>query len=647
MRECHRQLDSRGRLNGRRVCLIAMVALCSEVVGLRGELPPLIPRAVLFGNPDRANPQISPDGSLLAYLAPADGVLNVWVRSVGEHDDRLLTHDRERGIQKYFWAQNNKQILYLKDQDGDEERHLYSIELSDGKVRNLTPFEGVSARVVAIDAHFPNEILIGLNRRDPQLHDVYRVDLTTGDVRLDVKNEQAFVGWVADHQLRVRAGIRLTSDGGTALLVRDAVTDPWRTLTSWKPSDVLNSGPIAFTADGKGIFLSSSAGSDTGEFRRMDLATGIEDAIAFSRHADIADLFIHPIHHTVQAVAFNKQRLHWTVLDRSVKRDFRTLRRLRRGDFSIINRDHADRTWLIAYTTDNGPVYYYAYNRDTRQAKLLFSNRKALEDVRLARMVPISFRARDGLTVPGYMTVPRGIAPERLPLVVLVHPGPWARDTWGYNGAAQWLANRGYAVLQINFRGSTGFGKAFINAGDKQWGKKMNDDLVDGVRWAVERNIADAKRVAIFGGSYGGYAVLSSLAFTPDVYACGVSVSGPCDLGTFAERLPAFMKPLERLLWDRIGHPVHDAELLKSRSPFEHAEEIKKPLLIVQGANDQRVPKAQTVAFVAKLRKTNRSVTYVEYADEAHGVTLPKNRLDFFGQAEKFLAEHLGGRFEP
>lgn len=647
MFECQRQRGVHGRMSVRRICLIVWVTLLCEAVGLRAELPPLIPRAVLFGNPDRANPQISPNGSQLAYLAPSDGVLNVWVRSVGEDDDRLLTHEGERGIQRYFWAQNSAQILYLKDQGGDLERHLYSIGLADGKVRDLTPYEGVSARVVAINARFPDEILVALNRRDPQLHDVYRVDLTTGDARLDVKNDGAFVAWTADHELRVRAGVQLTPDGGTALLVRDTVTDPWRTLTTWEPSDVLNSGPITFTPDGNGVFLSSSAGSDTGEFRRIELDGGRETTLVFSRNADLADLFIHPIRNTVQAVAFNKQRLHWTVLDRSVKRDFRTLRRLRRGDFSIINRDHADRTWLIAYTTDNGPVYYYAYDRHTRQAKLLFSNRKALEGVRLARMVPISFRARDGLTIPGYLTVPRGIEPLRLPLVVLVHPGPWSRDTWGYNGTAQWLANRGYAVLQINYRGSTGYGKSFVNAANKEWGGKMNDDLVDGVRWAVGRKIADAKRIAIFGASYGGYAALASLAFTPDVYSCGISVSGPCDLTSFAQRLPSFMKLLEPLLWDRIGHPVHDAKLLRSRSPFEHADKIRKPLLIAQGANDQRVPKAQTVAFVAKLREANRSVTYVEYADEAHGIRLPKNRLDFFGKAEKFLAEHLGGRFEP
>jgi len=627
-------------------------SLCCTVVGacvlwhpsVRAELPPLIPREVFFGNPDKGSPQISPDGKRLAYLAADEGVLNVWVRTVGRTDDKAVTKDRKRGIRWYFWAQNNEQILYIQDKGGDENWHLYAVNLKTNEEKDLTPFENVQARVEAVEQKFPNEILVSVNNRNPQLHDVYRADLMTGKLTLVAQNDEGFIGWTADHDFRVRLAAKMNPDGGTTLVVRDEAESAWRTLISYGPEDALTSGPVGFTPDDKGLFIISSSGSNTGELREMELATGKEKTLASDDAADVADAVIHPTKHTVQAVAFTKERTSWKVLDPSIAEDFAAIGKIRNGDFHLVNRDHADQTWLLSFETDDGPVYYYAYNRNTKKGEVLFTNRKALEGLTLAKMKPIRFQARDGLTVHGYLAAPPGVEAKNLPMVLNVHGGPWSRDTWGYDGEVQWLANRGYAVLQINFRGSTGYGKKFLNAADREWGGRMHDDLVDGVQWAVKEGVADPKRVAIFGGSYGGYATLVGLTFTPDLFACGVDIVGPSNLITFQENIPPYWKPLEPILWGRVGNPTKDAEFLKSRSPLFKVDRINKPLLIAQGANDPRVKKSESLQMVEALKKAGKVVEYVEYADEGHGFARPENRLDFYGKAEKFLAQHLGGR---
>ncbi len=621
------------------------LSACMGLVTIaRADLPPLIPREVFFGNPDRASPQISPDGKRLAYLAADEGVLNVWVRTVGKTDDRVVTKDRKRGIRSYFWAQNNEQILYIQDKGGDENWHLYAVDLKSNEEKDLTPFENVQARVEAVEQKFPNEILVSINQRNPQLHDVYRADLSTGKLTMIAQNDEGFIGWNADHNLRIRLAAKMKPDGGTTLLVRDETESAWRTLTSFAVEDALTSGPISFTPDGKGVYLISSSGSNAGELRQMDLATGKETTLASDDAADVSDVVIHPSTHTLQAVAFTKERVNWKVLDQSIADDFTAIAKIRKGDFHLLNRDHADQTWLVSFETDDGPIYFYAYDRKTKKGEMLFTNRKALEGLTLATMKPISFQARDGLTVHGYLTVPPGIEAKNLPMVLNVHGGPWARDVWGYDGEVQWLANRGYAVLQINFRGSTGYGKKFLNDADREWGGKMHDDLVDGVGWAIKQGLADHRRIAIFGGSYGGYATLVGLTFTPNLFACGVDIVGPSNLITFQETIPPYWKPLEPIFWGRVGHPVKDAEFLKSRSPLFKVDQITKPLLIAQGANDPRVKKAESLQMVEALKKSGKIVEYVEYADEGHGFARPENRLDFYAKAEKFLAQHLGGR---
>lgn len=629
---------------------------CSKVAGaslamtvligssLHAELPPLIPREVFFGNPDRANPQISPDGKRLAYLAADEGVLNVWVRTIGQSDDRAVTKDRKRGIRMYFWVPNNEQIVYIQDKDGDENWRLYAVDLKTNSERNLTPFDNVQARIESVDPKFPDEILVSINKRDPQFHDVFRINVRTGAMTEVAVNDQQFIGWVTDHDFKVRGGAKMSPDGGIVCHGGDSDQSNWKQLAAWGPEDALTSGPVAVAPGGKSLYVISSVGSNTGELRELDFATGKETTIAKDQNADVSELFIHPDTHAVQAVGFNKARRTWKVIDESIKADFDAIAKIRDGDFNIANRDRADKTWLVVFDVDDGPVYYYAFDRTAKKGQLLFANRKALEGLALSKMKPISYKARDGLLVQGYLTVPNGVEPKNLPLVLNVHGGPWARDNWGYDGEVQWLANRGYAVLQINYRGSTGYGKNFLNAANREWGGKMHDDLVDGVKWVVDQGIADPKRIGIFGGSYGGYATLVGLTFTPELFACGVDIVGPSNLITFQETIPPYWKPLEPILWQRVGHPEKDAEFLKSRSPLFHVDKIVRPLLIAQGANDPRVKKSESLQMVEALKKAGKVVEYVEYADEGHGFARPENRLDFYGKAEHFLSEHLGGR---
>ncbi len=628
-----------------RIAMTGVLFSSAMTVGIaRADLPPVIPREVFFGNPDKANPQVSPDGKQLAYLAPDEGVLNVWVRTIGQTDDKAVTKDRKRGIRAYFWAQNNEQIIYLQDKDGDENWHVYTVTLKTNDERDVTPFPNVQARIEAVERKFPNEILVSINNRDPQLHDMHRVDLSTGKLTLVAQNDDGFIVWNADHEYKVRGAAKTKNDGGIAQLVRDTPESAWRQLTVWGPEDALTSGPIGFTADGNGLYVINSAGSNAGELREMDLATGKEKVLAADETYDVADIVIHPDKHHVQAVAFTKDRQTWKVLDPAIADDFAAIGKLRDGDFHLLNRDQADQTWLISFDVDNGPVYFYAFDRKAKKGELLFTNRKSLDGLTLAKMKPVMFKARDGLTVHGYLTTPPGVEAKNLPLVLNVHGGPWARDLWGYDGEVQWLANRGYAVLQVNFRGSTGYGKKFLNAADREWGGKMHDDLVDAVQWAIKEGVADPKRIAIFGGSYGGYATLVGLTFTPDLFACGVDIVGPSNLITFQETIPPYWKPFEPIFWTRVGHPTKDAEFLKSRSPLFKVDQIKKPLLIAQGANDPRVKKSESLQMVDALKKAGKIVEYVEYADEGHGFARPENRLDFYGKAERFLAEHIGGR---
>lgn len=607
------------------------------------ELPALIPREVLFGNPEKAGPQLSPDGRMLSYIAPDNGVLNVFVRTVGKNDDRVVTSDRKRGVRIYFWQEDSKHVLYLQDEGGNEDWHLYQTNVETKQTKDLTPFEKVQARVVSVDPNFPRQILVALNNRDPRFHDVYRIDLTTGKAVLDTENKEEFTGHIADNKMQVRAAQKFLPDGSTEIYIRDDAKSQWRVITKWGADESLG-GVAGFSPDDKKLWIISSVNHNAARLVEMEIATGKSKVVSQDPQYDVSSAMTHPRKRHLEAVQFIKARREWVILDRSIQSDFAALKKVRDGDFTVTSRDLNDKTWVVAYIGDDGPVYYYLYDRKKKNATVLFSNRPELEKYKLAKMQPISFKARDGMMIHGYLTLPVGVAAKNLPMILNVHGGPWARDVWGLNTEAQWLANRGYAVLQINFRGSTGYGKAYLNAGDREWGRNMHYDLIDGKNWAVQQGYADPKRVGIYGGSYGGYATLAGLTFTPDEFAVGVDIVGPSNLNTLLASIPPYWATIKAVFTRRMGD---DEEFLKSRSPLFSAHKIKKPLLIAQGANDPRVKQAESDQIVEAMRKSKLPVEYVVYTDEGHGFARPANRLHFYAVAEEFLTKYLGGRAEP
>lgn len=610
-------------------------------------LPPLIPRDVIFGNPERADPQISPDGSRMAFLAPVNDVLNVWVGRI-EHDDyRPVTRDTDRGVRIYFWAHDGQHLLYLQDVGGDENWRLFKVRPASGAIEDVTPFDGVQVQIVAHDKRHPREVLIGMNKDDVRLHDVYRLRLTDNALTPVAKNPGNVIGWVADADLVVRAAVASTPEGGTDLLVRDATDAAWRTLVSWNSEDALTSGPVGFSLDGTLLRLVDSRGVNAATLVDVDVATGhVVRVIAEDPHYDVSDVMVHPDTREIQLVSYVKARTQHIVLDASIREDVDAIRSLNPGDFKIYDRTHADDVWLVGFTEDNRPVSYYAYDRTTRSGQFLFYDRPELARYTLAQMQPIEFTSRDGLTLHGYLSRPPGTDGIRLPMVLDVHGGPWHRDVWGYDPEPQWFANRGYACLQVNFRGSTGYGKRFLNAGNREWGGRMHEDLVDAVRWAVERGVADPERVAIYGGSYGGYAALAGATFTPDRFCCAVSIVGPSNLITFIQTIPPYWSTYLAMLHLRVGHPDTDADFLRSRSPLFHVERIRIPMLIAQGANDPRVKQSESEQIVAAMRDKDIPHEYLLFPDEGHGFAKPENRLTFYAAAERFLARHLGGRFQ-
>ena len=613
----------------------------------------LIPRQVLFGNPERISPRISPDGTQLAWIAPSDGVLNVWVAPAGTGQGeginwsaaRVVTDDSDRGIRMFAWAHDGRHLLYLQDTGGDENWRLHDVDLATMQRRDLTPFDNVQTQLIAGEKKFPTEILVGMNRDNPQLHDVYRLDLTTGELTKEVENP-GFVGWVADSQLVVRAGVAPQPDGGLVLMVRGGGGEEWRPLLSIDAEDALTSGPVAFSEDGTSMLVLSSVGTNTGRLVRLNLTTGDAEVLAEDPEADVTGIRLHPDTREPQIVTFLKDRSEYRVLDPDVADDLAAIRALHPGDPSFDDADDTDATWLIRFTTDTGAVPFFSYDRETRTGRFLFETRPELARYELAPMEPFSFTARDGLTIHGYASFPPGAGREGLPTVLNVHGGPWARDAWGFHPEAQWLANRGYLCIQVNYRGSTGYGKAFVNAGDREWGGRMHDDLVDAIAHITGQGWADPARIAIYGGSYGGYAALVGAAFTPELFRCAVDIVGPSNLRTLIETVPPYWAPMIAQFHRRLGDPAKDADFLWSRSPLSRADNISIPLLIAQGANDPRVKQAESEQIVAALKAAGIDHEYMLFPDEGHGFAKPENRLRFYAAAERFLAKHLGGRAE-
>ncbi len=612
----------------------------------------LIPLAVLFGNPERVSPRLAPDGTQLAWIAPNHGVLNVWLAPISSQTGvdwdaaQVVTDDTDRGIRQFAWAHDGRHLLYLQDAGGDENWRLHDVDLATMDRRDLTPFEGVQTQLIATEKDFPDEILIGLNKDNPQLHDVYRLDLRTGELTKQLTNP-GFIDMVADSKLTVRAALQPQPDGSMVLVVRDSADSAeWRPLVTIPADDSLTTGPVGFSADGTSLLLISSVNAEAAGLVRIDLQTGSSEVLAADPEADISSVRLNPDTREPQIVTIRKARSEYRVLDPSVAGHLTAIRALHPGDPVFADADDADLVWLIAFTNDAGPVAFYAYDTATGAGSFLFEHQPELSTYTLAPMEPFSYQARDGLTINGYLTFPPGVDRLELPAVLLVHGGPWARDAWGFDPQAQWLANRGYLCMQVNFRGSAGYGKAFLNAGDREWGNKMQDDLSDAVAHGISRGWADPARIAIVGGSYGGYAALAGAAFTPDLYCCAVDIVGPSNLITLIETVPPYWAPLIAQFHNRVGDPATDKDFLWSRSPLSRADQIRIPLLIAQGANDPRVKQAESEQIVAALEQAGIEHEYMLFPDEGHGFAKPENNLRFFAAADKFLSRYLGGRAE-
>lgn len=617
---------------------------------------PLIPRGDLFGNPTRAAGKISPDGQWLSWLAPKDGVLNIWLAPVDNPDAaKAMTEATDRPILQYMWAPDSKSLLYIQDKGGDENFLLYGVDIASGKETTLTPFENTRLDIVGGSESIRDKILIGLNNRDPQFHDVHLLNLNTGELTLVIENN-SYAGFMADDTLTVRMALRQNEAGGTDYfrVVDNKVEE--EPFTSTEMEDALTTSPDGYTRDGSILYWLDSRDRNTAALFAEDVATGERTLIAENDRADIGGTIRDRETGEVQAYSVNYLKTEWTALDADIGASLDWLGTQLEGEYGISSRTDDNQTWIVWNDPLTAPTATYIYDRQTQTLTPFYVTRPELEGAPLQPMYPLEIASRDGLTLPSYLTLPAGVAMDdngnpsaSAPMVLLVHGGPWARDDYGFNSIHQMLANRGYAVLSVNFRGSTGFGKDFLNAANKQWGLAMHDDLIDATNWAITQGIAGKDQVAIMGGSYGGYATLAGLAFTPETFACGVDIVGPSNLETLLGTIPPYWAPMVKIFHERMGNP--DTEeglaLLKAASPLYKADQITKPLLIAQGANDPRVKQAESDQIVGAMKDAGIPVTYVLYPDEGHGFAKPTNNIAFFAIAENFLAECLGGRAEP
>ncbi len=622
-------------------------------------ISPLISRDILFGNPDKANPKISPDGKYISYVAPLDGVLNIWVEETEKAEARPITQDKKRGIRDYFWAYDNQHILYVQDDNGDENWNVFSVNVGTGDIKNLTPLKKVQTTLVNVSPNFPDEIIIGLNDRNPQLPDYYRLNIKTGKRKLILKND-GFMGVdgngvIFDEKYQPRIGVKQLDDGGVSFEYLDP-KNKGKVFATIGLDDAATTIPLGYSNDGEYLYWIDSRGRDTAALVQENVKIGEKKILAESSKSDVQDAWIASKTNTPFAATINYQRRETIYIDPRVSEDIKILQSFIKGDILFVSDTLDGQTWLIGDRQSDHPTDYYIYDRTTKQHRFLFTTSKDLAAVSLQKMHSAVIKSRDGLDMVAYYTLPKSVDPtgsgkaaRPVPMVLYVHGGPWARDEWACDKVHQWLANRGYAVLSVNYRGSTGLGKSFLNAGNLEWGAKMQDDLTDAVNWAIQEKIAIADKIVIMGGSYGGYAVLAGLTMTPDVFAGGIDIVGVSNLEILIKSMPPYWKPLMNMFKKRVGN-IDTAEgqaFLKSRSPLTHVDNIKKPLLIGQGANDPRVKQAESDQIVKVMKEKGIPVTYVLYADEGHGFIRPENRLSFFAVAEAFLGEILGGQVEP
>jgi len=634
-----------------------MCALLLSTVALWAQQPPLIDRELFFGDPEISGAQISPDGNYVTFLKPYLNVRNIWVKERSQSFDQALpiTADTNRPVIAYFWSRDSRYILYAQDKGGDENYRIYAVDPHAAAAgvppaRDLTPMTNVRAMIIDVPIGTPEEIVIGLNDRRADLHDVYRLNIVSGQRTLLWKNEQNVAGWITDLKGALRLGVRLTETGGTEILKIDG--DQLKAIYSVTPEE--SCSPYRFTPDGQKFYLVTNKGAKTDKIQLelFDLKSGKSTFVEKDplNEVDLSNVLFSEVSDKMLATFYVGDKVRVYPKDKEFEASWNQLKKaLPDAELGIAGMTADEKVWMVTASSDVDPGSRYLYDVRTGKVELLYRSRPQLNSADLAPMKPVRFASRDGYTIHAYLTTPKGSPEKNLPVVMLIHGGPWARDAWGYDPEAQFLANRGYAVMQPNFRGSAGYGKKFLNAGNKQWGTGgMQNDITDGVKYLIGQGIADPKRVAIYGGSYGGYATLAGLAFTPDLYAAGVSYVGPSNIITLLKSIPPYWAPIKKIFTVRVGDLDNPADMkqLEAQSPLNSAKNMKAPLLVAQGANDPRVKKAESERIVVALRDMGRSVEYLVAPDEGHGFLGKENRLAFYTAMERFLARHIGGRFQ-
>jgi len=621
-----------------KIPILLCLALGLALTAGPGPVPRLIPVRDFFRNPERSGFALSQDGRYLSWLQPYRNRLNVYVRPLAGGRARRVTSETARDLADYFWK--GDRIIYEKDLGGDENFHLVSVGLDGRGPRDLTPGDRLTAQVVDSLPDDDRHLLVSHNRRDPKVFDVFRIDVATGEERLLAQNPGNITGWLTDHAGRLR--VAMATDGvESSLLYRASEDEPFRTILATSFKETVE--PLFFTFDDRELYVASNRGRDKTAIFEFDPATAREGRLVYQRDdVDVDELGYSRKRKVLTSVRFTTWKDERVFLDEETRSMFDAVQaRLPGYEVSFTAGTRAEDKFIVAATSDRTQGRRYLFDRATGRLTLLAEVAPWLKERDLAEMKPVSYTARDGLTINGYLTLPRGKAPVHLPVVVNPHGGPWARDVWGFNPEVQFLASRGYAVFQPNFRGSTGYGRTFWEASFKQWGERMQDDLTDGVQWLVGQGIADPGRIAIYGGSYGGYAALAGVTFTPDLYAAAVDYVGVSNLFTFMNTVPPYWKPFLDMMHEMVGDPVQDRALLEARSPVFHADRIRAPLFIAQGANDPRVNKDESDQMVAALKQRGIAVEYMVKADEGHGFENEENRLDFYRAMDRFLGAHL------
>ncbi len=599
-----------------------------------------IPVREFFRHPERGYFRISPDGKTLAFMQPYERRMNIYVQPLSGGEPRRLTNETARDIPDHFWK-GPERLVYVKDFGGDENFHVVAVNVDGSGVKDLTPFDGVRAQIIDQLRDFPDELLVGLNRRNKEVFDAYRLNLKTAELTLVAENPGNITSWLTDHAGNIRGA--QTSDGvNTSFLYRDGASDPFKTVLTTSFRDAFS--PLFFTFDNRLLYAASNIGRDKQAIVLVDPATAKEQQVLFGHpEVDVDTLAYSRKRKVLTEIDFVTWKPERKFLDAQTEKLFTALQKQLPGyEFGIQSMTDDEDRMIVAAFNDRTPGTRYLYDAAADKLSKLGEIAPWLPEAKMARMKPIEYTSRDGLTIHGYVTLPNGKEPKSLSVVVNPHGGPWARDVWGWNPEVQMLANRGYAVLQMNFRGSTGYGRSFWQASFKQWGRKMQDDISDGVQYLVKEGIADPKRICIYGGSYGGYATLAGVTYTPDLYTCAVDYVGVSNLFTFMKTIPPYWKPFLDMMHEMVGDPEKDKDLLAAASPALNADRIKSPLFVAQGARDPRVNIDESNQMVRALKARGIDVPYLVKENEGHGFRNEENQFEFYEAMERFLAKYLG-----